>query len=256
MHQRLVASHPVTMRAWAVGLRAPVRCRANVEPTACLSGTMACRLLPSRPQDVSPSGFGSLPCNAWTSCGRFWLVGIDWCWSVLRSCALYLGSHRPIPSTFSICRLPTIFLDRLPLGAIVAPFAPEKRIVTMLLIAGASFSHWILDFAVHIPDVPLCDNTAKVGLGRWRHVALGFPLELALLASALGSMHGKPGLATRVARVSIGDSSSSSRRLRSMAISVQPPRRLDQWRSPHCRSRWFWPWWRLSWSGWQPAQHG
>ena len=53
--------------------------------------------------------------------------------------------------------------------------------VTMLLIAGASFSHWILDFAVHIPDLPLYDNTAKVGLGLWRHVALSFPLELALL---------------------------------------------------------------------------
>src|SRR5262249_39759192 len=62
-----------------------------------------------------------------------------------------------------------------------APFAPEKRVVTMLLIAGASFSHWILDFAVHIPDLPLYDNTAKVGLGLWRHVALSFPLELALL---------------------------------------------------------------------------
>ena len=32
-----------------------------------------------------------------------------------------------------------------------------------------------------MPDLPLYDNIAKVGLGLWRHVALSFPLELATL---------------------------------------------------------------------------
>ena len=47
------------------------------------------------------------------------------------------------------------------------------------------FSHWILDFVVHRPDLPLYDNTAKVGLGLWNRPALAFLLEAGLL---LGSM--------------------------------------------------------------------
>lgn len=49
------------------------------------------------------------------------------------------------------------------------------------LIAAAVFSHWILDLLVHRPDLPLYDNTAKVGLGLWNYPALAFALEAALL---------------------------------------------------------------------------
>ena len=45
----------------------------------------------------------------------------------------------------------------------------------------AVFSHWILDFLVHRPDLPLYDNTAKVGLGLWNAPALAFALEAGLL---------------------------------------------------------------------------
>jgi hypothetical protein len=54
-----------------------------------------------------------------------------------------------------------------------------------LLVALAVFSHWILDFVVHHPDLPLYDNAAKVGLGLWNRPALAFLLEAGLL---LGSM--------------------------------------------------------------------
>ncbi len=46
-------------------------------------------------------------------------------------------------------------------------------------------SHWILDFVVHRPDLPLYDNTAKVGLGLWDQPALAFGLEAALLLGAM-----------------------------------------------------------------------
>jgi hypothetical protein len=36
---------------------------------------------------------------------------------------------------------------------------------TRLLVGLAVFSHWILDFIVHAPDLPLYDNSAKVGSG-------------------------------------------------------------------------------------------
>lgn len=50
-----------------------------------------------------------------------------------------------------------------------------------LIVALAVFSHWVLDFVVHRPDLPLYDNTAKVGLGLWNHRVLAFALEAALL---------------------------------------------------------------------------
>ena len=56
-----------------------------------------------------------------------------------------------------------------------------NRARTMLLVAAASFSHWILELIVHVPDLPLYDNSAKVGFGLWRHLALSLPLELILL---------------------------------------------------------------------------
>jgi membrane-bound metal-dependent hydrolase YbcI (DUF457 family) len=50
-----------------------------------------------------------------------------------------------------------------------------------VVVALAVFSHWVLDFLVHRPDLPLYDDTAKVGLGLWNVPALAFGLEAALL---------------------------------------------------------------------------
>ena len=49
------------------------------------------------------------------------------------------------------------------------------------VVAAAVLSHWLLDFLVHRPDLPLYDNTAKVGLGLWNVPAAAFALEAALL---------------------------------------------------------------------------
>jgi hypothetical protein len=49
------------------------------------------------------------------------------------------------------------------------------------ILAGCVFSHWVLDFVVHRPDLPLYDDTAKVGLGLWNIPAVAFALEAALL---------------------------------------------------------------------------
>jgi hypothetical protein len=50
-----------------------------------------------------------------------------------------------------------------------------------LVVAGAVFSHWPLDLIVHRPDLPLYDNTAKVGLGLWNVAPLAFGLEAVVL---------------------------------------------------------------------------
>src|SRR2546425_10298548 len=49
------------------------------------------------------------------------------------------------------------------------------------IVGLAVFSHWALDFLVHRPDLPLYDNTAKVGLGLWNLPVLALGLEIALL---------------------------------------------------------------------------
>jgi hypothetical protein len=67
-------------------------------------------------------------------------------------------------------------------AAVVAAFLPAaRRPGTLALLAVAVFSHWILDFIVHTPDLALFDTQTKVGLGLWNHLAIELPLELVLI---------------------------------------------------------------------------
>jgi hypothetical protein len=122
-----------------------------------------------------------------------WFVAVQWMdivWSVL----VFLGIEklRIVPGFTQANALDLYYMPythglpgsivlSLILGAIVAGFVPGKRVATALLVAAASFSHWILDLVVHTPDLPLYDNAAKVGFGLWRNVMVSFPLELAVL---------------------------------------------------------------------------
>jgi hypothetical protein len=45
----------------------------------------------------------------------------------------------------------------------------------------AVFSHWVFDLLVHRPDLPLYDDTMKMGLGLWNFPAIALALEAALL---------------------------------------------------------------------------
>ena len=63
----------------------------------------------------------------------------------------------------------------------VRPVPPRAAAIVGLAV----FSHWVLDFLVHRPDLPLYDNTAKVGLGLWNLPALALGLEALLLFGAM-----------------------------------------------------------------------
>jgi hypothetical protein len=53
-----------------------------------------------------------------------------------------------------------------------------------VLVGAAVASHWLLDFIVHVSDLPLAGNDSpKVGLGLWRHEGLSVALELLVLAA-------------------------------------------------------------------------
>lgn len=55
-----------------------------------------------------------------------------------------------------------------------------------LLVGGLVFSHWILDFLVHRPDLPLSPfGNAKVGLGLWNYPAFEIILETGLFLTGL-----------------------------------------------------------------------
>lgn len=62
---------------------------------------------------------------------------------------------------------------------LLAPRRPGAK--GALVVGLAVFSHWMLDFVVHRPDLPLYDNTAKVGLGLWNRPVAAFALEAGLL---------------------------------------------------------------------------
>lgn len=66
-------------------------------------------------------------------------------------------------------------------GLTAAQFFQGRKLLTWALLAGAVFSHWLLDLVVHIHDLPLIGDRMKVGFGLWRHVAVSLPLELLIL---------------------------------------------------------------------------
>lgn len=122
-----------------------------------------------------------------------WFIAVQWMdvvWSVL--VLLGIEKLRIVPGFTEANSLDLYYMPYthgLPgsivisfvLGAIVALLTSGRRVTTFFLVAAASFSHWILDLIVHVPDLPLYDNSGKVGFGLWRHVVWSLPLELIVL---------------------------------------------------------------------------
>jgi membrane-bound metal-dependent hydrolase YbcI (DUF457 family) len=60
--------------------------------------------------------------------------------------------------------------------------AGQRASIAAALIVGlAVFSHWVLDLIVHRPDLPIYDDTWKVGFGLWNYKAVEFALEIWIL---------------------------------------------------------------------------
>src|SRR5437899_10917683 len=68
----------------------------------------------------------------------------------------------------------------------------------LVVVAAAVFSHWVLDFIVHRPDLPLYDDAIKVGLGLWNLPVLAFGLEATLLFGGMW-LYFRSGAARRAA---------------------------------------------------------
>lgn len=59
------------------------------------------------------------------------------------------------------------------------------------------FSHWLLDFLVHRPDLPLLWDEPKVGLGLWNYPVPEQALEMGLLAMAAAAWGWRRGVEGR-----------------------------------------------------------
>lgn len=59
----------------------------------------------------------------------------------------------------------------------------SQRVAAFLALA--VLSHWFLDLLVHQPDLPLYDESRKVGLGLWNHPMIELVVELVLLMAGL-----------------------------------------------------------------------
>lgn len=70
-------------------------------------------------------------------------------------------------------------------GILYQLMARPSRRQASVVVGLAVFSHWVLDLIVHVPDLPLYDNSAKVGMGLWNAPVLALCLEAALLLGGI-----------------------------------------------------------------------
>jgi len=56
---------------------------------------------------------------------------------------------------------------------------------SLVIVAAAVFSHWLLDAIAHPPDLALYDDKWKIGFGLWNYPAVEFAVEIGLIAGGL-----------------------------------------------------------------------
>jgi len=111
---------------------------------------------------------------------------VDIAWAVLVMTGVEYGRIEPGFLALSALRLDHMpWTHSLP-GAVVwslagmliyRVFDPRGGWKAAALIGACVFSHWLLDWLVHAPDLPLTFDGEKVGLGWWDSLPLGIGAE-------------------------------------------------------------------------------
>jgi hypothetical protein len=75
---------------------------------------------------------------------------------------------------------------------------PKAKVAAALAVGICVFSHFVLDYPMHTPDLPLgFDGATKVGLGLWNQVDVTIALEVGLLVAGgalyIGATRALPG---------------------------------------------------------------
>ena len=130
-----------------------------------------------------------------TSLGTLFLAAqfVDLLWPILllvglERVAIRPGITRVTPLDFESYPISHSLLMAAVWGALFAAlYWARTRYGRGAAIAGALVvSHWLLDFIVHRPDLPLgFGDSAKVGLGLWSSVAATLAVEGAIFAAGL-----------------------------------------------------------------------
>lgn len=85
---------------------------------------------------------------------------------------------------FSHSLLMALFWSSLA-GGLYGAVRKEAGAPGVMIIAMLVFSHWVLDFVTHKPDLELWFGGPEVGLGLWDHRLVAFGLEFGLLIGGL-----------------------------------------------------------------------
>lgn len=118
---------------------------------------------------------------------------LDLLWPALlltgtESVELSTDGSNPIPLNFSHYPISHSLLMVIGWSALmgILHFLFRKNLKTALIIALLVLSHWILDWLVHIPDLPISPfNDLKTGLGIWQYKYLALALELLLFGAGV-----------------------------------------------------------------------
>jgi hypothetical protein len=69
---------------------------------------------------------------------------------------------------------------------VALPFVLKRRLREALVVAGCVFSHFVLDFVTHRPDLPLAPGTqGRYGLGLWNALVPAVLVEALLFAAGV-----------------------------------------------------------------------
>jgi len=60
-------------------------------------------------------------------------------------------------------------------------------VVGAIVVGLTVFSHWVLDWLVHVPEMPLVPGGAVAGMGLWRHQPLALVVEIAIALAGLAA---------------------------------------------------------------------
>jgi hypothetical protein len=72
------------------------------------------------------------------------------------------------------------------IGWFVGRRFPQQRLACALTLAAAVFSHFVLDWLVHIPELPVAGRDSKLlGFGLWRNLPLAWSVETAIATAGV-----------------------------------------------------------------------
>lgn len=85
------------------------------------------------------------------------------------------------------------------------PWLLSRRFREAAVLAGCVFSHFVLDFVTHRPDLPLVPGgRARLGLGLWNHLVATLVIEAALFAAGIWLYTGATRATGRMGSVGFG----------------------------------------------------